>query len=327
MAVLLLSLAGLCAPEQSVQAQGFTDTSRDLILTFRKTGFDGGTVGSVVFEVDIGQASIYDSVASGSSVPITAYSASSQLTNLFDSLDDLSWSVGGCVPNAGDSGDPSKPIATLWVTEPRQDPNVQVSPAWHRSGSYTQGQADSKINSILNNAAIWATTAAADSVTNTATAAAIPAGNVYNANGSLGGAGNYLGTFQGDVENTTPPTFDSSGSSSVSDFYRLEPGSGPGTYLGYFQLNTDGTMTFNGPSLTFPTPNVIASTNGAGNVNISFPTTLNGIYTLYYTNAVGLSAAVSTWPTVSTNIIGNGSTESFQQPISGPGTYYVVGVH
>jgi hypothetical protein len=324
MAAVLLSLAGLCAPEQSAQAQGFTDTSRDLILTFRKTGFDGGTVGSVVFEVDIGQASIYDNVAPGSSIPITAYSATSQLGTLFDSLDDLSWSVGGCVPNAGDSGDPSIPTQTLWATEPRQNPSVQASPPWSRAGSFTQGQADSKINSILDNAATWAATAAPDSVTNTATAVAIPTGNPYNANASLGGGGNYLGTFQGDVENTTSST---NASPSISDFYRLEPGSGPGTYLGYFQLNTDGTMTFNGPSLTFPAPSVAASTNGTGNINISFQTALNGTYTLYYTNAAGLSAPVSTWPTVSTNIIGNGSTESFQQPISGPGTFYVVGVH
>src|SRR5580692_7653592 len=99
MAAVLLSLAGSCALVQSVLAQGFTDTNRDLILTFRKTGFDGGSVGSVVFEVDIGQASIYYSAAQGSSIPITAYSSTAQLGTLFDSLNDLSWSVSGCVPN------------------------------------------------------------------------------------------------------------------------------------------------------------------------------------------------------------------------------------
>jgi hypothetical protein len=327
MAAGLLSLAGSCAIDQSVQAQGFTDNSRDLILTFRKTGFDGGAVGSVVLEVDLGQASIYYGTTPGSSIPITTYSSTAQLGTLFDSVDDLSWSVGGCVPNAGDSGDPSIPTRTLWVTEPRQDPNVQASPAWNRAGSYTQGTTDAKINSVLDNAATWATSAASDSVTNTATAVAIPAGNVYNANGSLGGAGNYLGTFQGDVENTTPSDFDSAGAPSRSDLYELQPGSGAGTYLGYFELGTDGSMTFHGPALTFPAPIPSASTDGAGNVIISFPTTANGTYSLSYTNAVGLAAPVSTWPTVGTNVIGDGTVKSFEQSISGPGTFYSVGVH
>jgi hypothetical protein len=330
MAAILLSIAGFCALVQSVQAAGFTDNSRDLILTFRKTGTDGGTQGSVVVEVDIGQASIYYGAGSGSSIPITAYSATSQL-GLFDSVNDLSWSVGGCVPNAGDSGDPSKPTRTLWVTEPRPDPNVAASPAWNRSGSYTQGQADSKINSILDNAATWAATAAPDSLTNTPTAVAIPNGNVYNANGSLGGAGNYLGNFQGDVENTTPADFTLSSPPfnlpSRSDLYELQPGSGPGTYLGYFELGTDGSMTFHGPGLTLPAPTLSAGTDGAGNFSISFPTTTNGTYTLSYTNAAGLTAPVSTWPTVSTNITGDGTVKAFQQTISGAGTFYSVSVH
>ena len=100
-AALLLSLAGSCVLVQSAQAQ-LTNQSRDLMLTFRKTGFDGGTVGSVVFEADLGQASIYYGATVGSSIPITAYSSTAQLGTLFDSLNDLSWSIGGCVPNAGD---------------------------------------------------------------------------------------------------------------------------------------------------------------------------------------------------------------------------------
>jgi hypothetical protein len=129
------------------------------------------------------------------------------------------------------------------------------------------------------------------------------------------------------VENTTPADFDSAGSPSRSDLYELQPGSGPGTYLGYFELGPDGAMTFNGPALTFPTPNLSASTNSAGSISISFQTTANGIYTLYFTNASGLSAPVATWPTVGTNITGDGTVQSFQQAISGPGTFYSVGVH
>jgi hypothetical protein len=336
MAGVLLSIAGTCALIQGAEASTtiFSDQSRDLILTFRKTGFDGGTVGSVVFEVDLGQASTYYGATPGSSIPVTAYNPTAQLgnTSLFDSLNDLSWSVGGCVPNTGDSGDASKPTRTLWVTDPRLDPNTPAS-AWVRHSGYTQGTADSHIVAILANAQTWANSAAPDSVTNTPTAVAIPAGNGNNASGSLGALGNYLGTFQGDVENTTPSDFAFAGSPSRSDFYELQPdstGTSPaGTYLGYFELGTDGSMTFYALPLvqTYPAPTLSVSTDGAGNVFVSFPSTANGTYSLYYTNAAGLTAPVSTWPVVSTNIIGDGTVKSFQQTASGTGTFYSVGVH
>jgi hypothetical protein len=320
MAGVLLSLAGSCTLVQSVQAQGFIDTNRDLILTFRQAS------GTIVFEVDIGQASIYYSVAPGSSIPITAYSPTAQLTTLFSSVDNLTWSIGGCVPNAGDSGDPSKPPRTLWVTDPRSNPNTQAT-AWVRGSIYTQGGPDSHIVAILDNAQTWANSVAADSVTNTQYAVAIPSGDGDNATGSLGALGNYLGTFQGDVENTTTTNFDTAGVPSRSDLYELQPGSGPGTYLGYFELDANGSMTFYGPVLTFPTPTLSASTDGVGNFYVSFPTTANGTYTLYYTNAAGLTAPVSTWPSAGTNITGDGTVHSFQQAISGPGTFYTVSVH
>src|SRR5665213_376739 len=326
---ILIFIAGSCTPFQSAHAQ-FTNTDRDLTLTFRKTGSDGsGDIGSVVFEVDIGQASIYYGAAAGSTISISAYNKSNQLAKEFDSLNDLSWSVGGCVPNAGDTGDTSKPTRTLWVTQPRQDPTVQASPGWSRSSAFTQGQADSKIQSILDNARTWASTVAADPITNTPFAAAIPAGNVYNANGSLGGAGNYLGTFQGNVENTTPSLFTFGSSPSRSDFYELQPGGGQGAYLGYFELRTDGSMTFNAKPLvqTYPAVTLSVTTNASGAVLVSFPSTLNGTYLLHYTNIAGLTAPVTAWPTASGTIIGDGTVKTFQQNISGAGIFYSVSVH
>jgi hypothetical protein len=321
MAAVLLSLAAFSALVQSAHAQ-FADTSRDLILTFREPS------GLYVFEVDVGQASLYYGATPGSSIPITAYTSTSQLMTLFSTVDGLSWSVGGCVPNAGDSGDPSKPRTTLWVTDPRSNPNAPATP-WIRQSSYTQAGADSHIVAILINAQTWASSAVADSVTNTPTAVAIPSGDGDNASGSLGALGNYLGTFQGDLENTTPTNFDSAGSPSRSDLYELQPGSGSGTYLGYFELATDGSMTFYGPALTstLPAPSLSASTDGAGNIFISFLTTTNSTYSLSYTNAAGLTAPVATWPTVSTNLTGDGTVKAFQQTISGAGAFYSVTAH
>jgi hypothetical protein len=327
MAGLLLSIAGFSAPDQSAHAQAtFSYQSRDLILVFRKTGLDGvGTLGSDVFEVDIGQASIYYGAAAGSVIPITAYSASTQLSTLFDNLNDFSWSISGCVPNTGDSGDPSKPIATLWLTDPRAVPSTP-SAAWQRQGTYTQGGAGAYIESILNGAVTYAATST-NSTYNTSTSLAIPAASGDNADSYLTARGNFDGNFQGDVEITTLPTFTTDGLPSICDFYELQPGSGPGTYLGYFDMSTNGAVTFYAGPLSYPAPTLSVGTDGLGDILVSFPSVANATYTLYSTSAAGLSSPVSTWTPVGGTIIGDGTVKTFQQTISGAGTFYTVGVH
>jgi len=58
-----------------------------------------------------------------------------------------------------------------------------------------------------------------------------------------------------------------------------------------------------------PAPTLtISVTNGVQTV--TFPTVNGANYTLYSTNAAGLSTPVSTWP-VSTNVVGDGSTVTF----------------
>ena len=57
------------------------------------------------------------------------------------------------------------------------------------------------------------------------------------------GTGNF-GTFQGSVENTTPGGFAASGGVLRSDLYSLTPGTGAGTYLGFFELHGNGSMSF-----------------------------------------------------------------------------------
>jgi hypothetical protein len=328
MAGILLSIAGFCALVQSVQAQaGFTDTNRDLMLICRKTGFDGSAdIGNYVFEVDIGQASIYYGATAGSSIPVSAYTTA-QLSGLFDNLNDFSWSIIACVPNYGDNGNPSKPIGTLWLTDPHTAGPATPSPAWQRESIYVQKQTGGQINSILQNALTYAGSASPSS-DNTATTLAIPTGSGYSANDNLTALGNF-GAFQGDVEITTLATFTTDGLPSICDFYELQPGSGSGAYLGYFELSTNGALTFyaGSSSVSYPAPTLTVSTAGSSTVNIAFSSTANGTYTLYYTNAAGLKAPISTWASVSTNIVGDGTVKSFQQPISGAGTFYSVGVH
>jgi hypothetical protein len=124
------------------------------------------------------------------------------------------------------------------------------------------------------------------------------------------------------VENTTPSSFTSV---SRSDFYRARPTGtadpetgltdGPAYYLGYFSLNTDGTLTFTrGSSVVTPPapPKPVLAIQHLGTTNlISFATTNGATYKLYFTNSVGLRTPLTNWPSISTNITGTGGTKSF----------------
>ena len=320
MAGFLLSIAGSCALFQSAQAQ-FVYNNDDLILVFRK--ITSGDLGKVDFEVDIGQASIYYNAAPGSTIPITAYTTT-QLGTVFNNDDNLTWSVSGCVPETGDNGASGKPSRTLWLTDPCPSPGTAPAVIWTSKSVFQQGPTALGITTLLNDAQTWGASVHTDSVTNSPTAAAIPTGTEYCADGSLTAIGNY-GTFEGDVENTTSGLFKYFSTPSVSYLYELQPGSGQGTYLGYFQLAPNGSMTFN--ALSYSAPTLSISADGAGNVDISFPSSVGAIYTLYYTGAAGLATPVSAWSKAGATITGDGTVKTFVQTISGTGTCYCVGVH
>jgi hypothetical protein len=329
MAALLLSIASSCSLIQCLQADTpvFSYVNRDLILTFRKTGADGGTTSPSDLEIDIGQASLYYSAAPGSSTPVSQYSTS-QIGAAFDDFDDLSWAVGGCVPPA-DPGDANDPNRTLWVTAPRLlDPSIPAAP-WVRNSSTTQGTTAGEINSIFAQAAFYSGTEAANSQNNAPSVVTVPVGSGHEAGHFLGNLGNYLNSFQGNVENTTSPTFVTDGIPSRSDFYQLYPDhtgtQPPGTYLGYFELETDGTMNFIAASSAtiIPAPTLTA-TVANGVETISFSTVNNATYSLYYTDSAGLTSPINTWSVVSTNITGNGSVQSFQQATTDTNRFYTV---
>ena len=318
MAVILSSLAGSMLLIGSAQANQnvFVYQDRDLVVTFRSTS------AAADLEVDIGQASQFYSAAAGSTNHVTGYSAS-ELNAAFPGLANLTWSAGGCVPPAGDSGDPSYPIGTLWMTSPRNvDPTVAAKP-WVRNSTASQTATASKVKSLLSGARSYSGTIPT-SAANTTSAVLIPTGNLFVADNYLGTGGNYNNTFQGDVENTTAAV------PSRCDLYQLVPDNTAtqpaGKYLGYLELETNGTMNFVAATGPAPAPSLSVSLN-AGVSTISFATFSGANYTLYYTNAAGLSAPTANWSTVTTNITGNGGVQSFQQPVTDANRFFRVLAH
>jgi len=304
----------------------FQYSTGDLVLTFRKTGFDlVGTVAASEFEADIGQASTYYNATPGTVINITQYSTS-LLNSSFDNLNDMSWSLGGCVPAVGGYADSSIPVKTLWATSPWSLASLPGT-VYKRYSATAQGTTAAKMTTILTDASYYSSLSG-NAAFCTASTALVSESSGQAAGVSLGQLGNYDNTFNGFVENTTPPTFSTDGLPSKSDLYQLLPdttGTQPaGAYLGYFQFNPDGSMVFY--RLAGPPPTISVTVSGTTST-ISFPTATGATYTLYYTNAAGVSSPISTWTKVSPNISGDGTVKSFQVTSTDANRFYSVQDH
>jgi hypothetical protein len=133
----------------------------------------------------------------------------------------------------------------------------------------------------------------------------------------LGGGDNNFGGFAGNPENTTANNFTTAGTVARSDFYWIPPtGAGAVKYLGYFELNTNGAMTYVAYPTAIPTLKAISPTG-----NITYKTGVYGTYTLLGTN--DLSAPVSTWPVVSTLSTGDNSTHTASTQTTNH-MYYII---
>lgn len=337
----LFSAAGALSLLQSVQANTpiFTYGDRDLILCFRQDLTLPAQTQDL--EVDIGPAATYYGAAIGSVIQVNKSGTynPSLLNSTFGSLDTLSWSVSGCVPNAGDSGDASYPPDTLWLTSPRLAPLV-LGTAWVEYGANPQAAVANEIGAIQFNAGQFSATLA-QGPANTGSALVVPVGS-FSCDPFLGpvqnlpqggsvAIGNFVGKFQGNVENTTPDDFTTNPDSqpSRSDFYALKPAPSrtnpAGTYLGYFELETDGSMVFHrlaAPPNTF----AIGITASGATGTISFQTVNGANYTLWSTNAAGIFSPTSTW-TQGSSISGNGGVMSFQVNTTNVNGFYSVQQH
>jgi hypothetical protein len=334
----------------------------DLVAGFRKTGSFAENNEMVV---NLGNVTNFLKLSIGTTINITNYSRL-QLTNMCpDNLENLQWSVFSTFQAHGFPDAPwvtplgAFPPATCWYTLARTDANTQTTPPVRYSYN-SQGNLRGKIIGVgsgaksisqslgvtnqFNNSLLVTEPVTFDGILSTVI------GDPADASfGDFGGQ-----TLIYSVENTTPSPF----SSPVrSDLYQscstpIGPGginmadpitgqtNGPAYYVGYFTLNTDGTMTFtraassSGGSNPPPQP-VLAilssiAQGGSGpqvNSTISFSTTNGATYTLYFTNASGLNTPITNWPSLTTTVTGDGSMHTFTNSSSDPSRFYSVGAH
>ncbi|SPE55819.1 exported hypothetical protein [Verrucomicrobia bacterium] len=338
---LALSLAGLA---QGTLAQTFTYNVADLCLGFRKTG-DYQENNEVV--VDIGQASGYVGLSIGTTIAVPNFSPSQLSPGSFTSLNNLQWSVTGYTVTGTY---PNYPKDTLWVTVPRSSANVQSTPPT-RLRTSNQQTIVPEIEGIFLGAQRVSIGVGVSNQFNTPFFEQESIVNYpdYILTDFMGGINDPTeGTLQDtwpedNLEITTPNAF----SGSVrSDLYEVRPltdaqghpivdphtgTNGPAYFVGYFQFNSNGTMTFTRAASSTnsapPPPPTLVIARINSTATISFGTTNGATYTLYFTNSAGLRQPVANWPSSPTTIIGDGTTKQFVDPLTSANRFYQVGAH
>ena len=304
--VLLASIAAgeLMAGTLSNYASG------DVLLCFRNGGSD--------LVVDVGQLSTLTNLAANARYTISTYTASQLKTagtfgNSPVGLNGTSWSAFSWTPDNA-----------LFVTRPRAILNSQTAP-WYDRTSGQQSGATLRMVTI----APGATNNLAYDSNNSSTAILEPDGGSYLTGASYhsalagGYGGNFNGTFQGSPENTTPANFSTAATVQRSDFYQLTPNNGNinGKYLGYFELNTNGVMTY----VAYPsTPAVFQSISHSGTqTTIYYTAGLYGTYTLRKNTSITGTPQLS-WTSVSTLTSGDTAVHSTTFTDSNTNSFYAI---
>lgn len=313
--------AGLAFSAGALHAAPFLYNPGDLLLTFRQTG------GASDLVVNLGKASQYDGLPAGTTLPVTNLAAA-QFSAAFPGVNALRWSVAAA---NRPPVDPNFPLQTLWVTAPRTDA-ATAAPPWLRKGQFVQGNAGAQIDAVGVNAALTSSLLPGGP-NNTATGVVLPVAASYAIGPVFGAEGNFVGTFQGRVENVTPDDFDADPANvSRSDLFELAPGTSaagtlnaPGRALGFFELKPDGTLSFRTGAAAPPAPEITGITRNDGVTRVEFQTAAGFTYRLRSTDAAGLGTPVSSWST-GASLSGTGSPLTLEDRVADSARFYAIEV-
>jgi hypothetical protein len=323
---LIIALAG-CVAGNVVASNLTSYANGDVLICFRNASSGYNLV------VDAGPVSTFVGYAHNSRNTVLAYSTT-QLNDI-GGANGVSWSA-----FTWTNGN------TIYVTQarPAGSIGVQTTPLPDQSSTFFSlagGRmltiptgATNFYNGVINTAPPYSDSTAAaiiedyysyNTVFNQANPSYLTGASYYNA--LVGGqGGNFNGYLTHNPENTTPAGFSTSGQVARSDFYMLTPtsgyGQGTGVYLGYFELNTNGVMTY----VAYPTavPIINTMSNATNTMTISYTTGTYGTYTLQATNSAGLASPKSTWPVVSTLSTGDTGVHTVTDTTTDPNKFYII---
>jgi hypothetical protein len=325
--MLKMKQAGLIALFAAVTASevfGGTLTSYvqgDVIIGFRKSGVSSDLV------VDLGSISTFTNAAANQRLTFSSVYTTNQLDLV--GLNGLSWDAFTWIDTSGGINN----SAILFVSQARSSLNTQAS-----SPPSASGNSQFLVEGDMSLVQQGTTVNASYNGLNTATAVLEPDNSGSYATGEsygtvmTGGAGyNFSGDFTDpqNCEQTTSSTFTTGAAVSRADFYWINPlptgGHTSNTkYLGYFELNTNGVLSYVAYPVATLTVPVIKSITRTNTVSyITFTTGSSGTYSLRGTNSAGLNTAVTNWPAI-TSVAGNGSVNMLQDTTTASSKFYVI---
>ncbi len=308
--------AGLLACGVTSQAQ-FSFTNGDVCIALRSSA------GINDVYIDAGPTTVFTSLPTGNKITISTLTGA-VLKYAFSDTNNLSWS-------AFAYHDPSfSDPYTLWMTRARTTVGTQSTP-WQARSTSSQSQVGGYAGAVGIQAANLASTISAGTYNNGPLFVGSESSSQANQKSYkllLGNVLNWMGTFQGNPEQSTTNNFTTGGQVVRADFYQLTATTSPGvagTYLGYFEMNTNGVLTYtSGPSPSVLTAPTIVNITRSGSTNTIYFTTVTGSYSYSLLATNTLKASLSTWPQVGSSITGNGLTNSIQDINTNSPRFYSI---
>ncbi len=296
----------------------------DVLVCFRKSGGANNLV------VDAGSISAFTNATPNQRIPITQFTTN-QLYNI--GLNSVIFSA-----NAWLDGSVS-PVSSQWsyfMTKPRSSLSTQTTPysplvidsfqnlLAGDLGKIVDGAKDNRTYNLLNT-----DTAVLEPYTDSSGSSSdYPTGQSYTY--TIGPSFDFLGDFNGLPEKTAPNNFVTGSTVVRSDFYQVLPKviggfAGSTRFLGYFELNTNGVLTYVAfPSGTPTTPVITGMARTNTTSYISFTTGSFGTYTLRGTNDISGSTAKTNWPAITSTNVSSSSTKILTDSTSSSTKFYVI---
>ena len=304
-------VAAFVAGAAVLHANTFNYKPGDVLIGFRKAS--GGTTDLLV---NAGSVTNFVHQAANTTVTISTYTGQ-QLGVV--GTNNIAWCAFAYITGTSN---------TLYVSSPRPDNNTQTTP-YTTDRSSAQGQVVSQMGAIVNGAIVQQNYNGLNSSTAVLEpeSYAVSGGGVSFYNGLWNdGSGQFNSTFQAQPEGFTAANFTTAGTPSRADFYYLPPNAAAvdGTFLGYFQLNTNGVMTYTAyPAAAVVAPVITAHSRSGTTFTVTFTTGNSGTYTLRGTNSAGLSAPRSSWPAIN-SVSGDGASHSLSDITSASDKFYTI---
>ena len=234
----LLALASVALIATSAEA-AVTAAFPDVILGFAASGGSGAATN---LEVDLGNVSQFYDAAPGSTITLTQLSPL-DLAQIYGSTwfsrSDLTYGLFATDGNLAGTADGHAAKDTNWLSNPELTPGTVGTPL-QRVSSQFNALAITVMGSVvqfLNTSPSTANSTQSSAYPNA------PGNGSYTGEETFGGVpGTYWRTYHISPDNAVNNI--ATNGAAISDFYELDPGTGPATLLGEFELFQNGTLKF-----------------------------------------------------------------------------------